>query len=680
MASDEEDDYGGYPEDGDEYADSDDNAAYDDEDDDVIVVSSKSSAPRNLTTTSAPASTSASASASASSASSSTAPSASARPNKSREASSTKEAGRKRKPSWRQDNDEDGADDLEAEDDDMDSAVVAAEVAANRSREDRGWLNHAEYMFMTEDEVVSEQAKVVSEATEIMQISPGTARMLLKKCKWDVLNLLQRWTNDGDKVYANAGVAPPLKASRPSSPPDDCPTCLIPCSREEMMCPACGHWSCKECWQSWISTNIDSNGLTEIKCMTPKCPLLVDEDMIRKIVPPGIFRRYGLILTKSFIQEHPYLKGCPAPGCTQIAKISEGPKSVALTCKCGKSFCFNCQFEPHAPATCSMVAAWQKKLSDDSETAKWLSANTKDCPTCHKATEKNGGCNHISCTCGAHWCWVCVKAFDASTVYSHNCNKYAASADASRQSLERYLHYVVRYDAHAKSKAQESSIMKKMESRIDELMHSCSWIELRFLESSLDQLFKCREILKYTYVFAYYLFEGGQASKAILMNDFRPFADKKQLGLAQTRFEDFQQQLETATEKLSALLESRPEVILVTPDFRTTVMDMTSIALKKFDAMFECVEWMREFPTGTWVEPTPPPAAAKKEPAPAKPTHPPTHRQRNWGPRPAAAVTAPQRRQPAPAEPAAAITVDDDDDDAILQEAIRQSLASASGH
>ena len=42
------------------------------------------------------------------------------------------------------------------------------------------------------------------------------------------------------------------------------------------------------------------------------------------------------------------------------------------------------------------------------------SINAKDCPTCGVATEKAGGCNHITCpnlSCHAHWCWICNTVF-----------------------------------------------------------------------------------------------------------------------------------------------------------------------------------------------------------------------------------------------------------------------------
>ncbi len=55
-----------------------------------------------------------------------------------------------------------------------------------------------------------------------------------------------------------------------------------------------------------------------------------------------------------------------------------------------------------------MMKKWEKKCKDDSETSNWIVVNTKDCPKCKSAIEKNGGCNHMTCyKCRHEFCWIC---------------------------------------------------------------------------------------------------------------------------------------------------------------------------------------------------------------------------------------------------------------------------------
>ncbi|KDO31889.1 hypothetical protein SPRG_03105 [Saprolegnia parasitica CBS 223.65] len=42
------------------------------------------------------------------------------------------------------------------------------------------------------------------------------------------------------------------------------------------------------------------------------------------------------------------------------------------------------------------------------------------CPGCFVETEKTGGCNHMTCVCGQHWCFACGAGFaTADDVYDH---------------------------------------------------------------------------------------------------------------------------------------------------------------------------------------------------------------------------------------------------------------------
>lgn len=48
--------------------------------------------------------------------------------------------------------------------------------------------------------------------------------------------------------------------------------------------------------------------------------------------------------------------------------------------------------------------------------------STKDCPSCAVKIEKVGGCNHMSCPCGVHWCWVCSGIYSQDSIYDHMAN------------------------------------------------------------------------------------------------------------------------------------------------------------------------------------------------------------------------------------------------------------------
>lgn len=114
--------------------------------------------------------------------------------------------------------------------------------------------------------------------------------------------------------------------------------------------------------------------------------------------------RYRELLNRSYVDDDPSLRWCPAPNCEYAVRCPGiTPKSLdsivpSVQCACGTHFCFGCGLESdHQPCICPIVKLWVKKCADDSETANWISANTKECPKCQATIEKNGGCNHMTC-------------------------------------------------------------------------------------------------------------------------------------------------------------------------------------------------------------------------------------------------------------------------------------------
>jgi hypothetical protein len=73
-----------------------------------------------------------------------------------------------------------------------------------------------------------------------------------------------------------------------------------------------------------------------------------------------------------------------------------------------------CQSEPP-----NYRGAFQCEACRRSKLRTAADAVTKVTPCCQVRCEKVGGCDHITCRCGAHFCWRCLKVLDPEEIYSH---------------------------------------------------------------------------------------------------------------------------------------------------------------------------------------------------------------------------------------------------------------------
>ena len=129
----------------------------------------------------------------------------------------------------------------------------------------------------------------------------------------------------------------------------------------------------------------------------------------------------------------------------------------------------------------------------------------------------------------------------------YKCNKYDAESASSddhsdaakaKRELDRYLHYYKRYHAHSEAERFARKQLKETETRmvlLQEASDDAKWSDVEFLKAANEQLVECRRVLKFTYVFAYYMNPASSMQKE--------------------RFENHQEMLERFTENLSELSE-----------------------------------------------------------------------------------------------------------------------------
>lgn len=297
-----------------------------------------------------------------------------------------------------------------------------------------------------------------------------------------------------------------------------------------------------------------------ITCPGKNCNILVDEMKISKLVEnETTLARYKHLIAEAYVQDNTNVRWCPGKGCDKAVRVHL-LKDKEVKCKCGTKFCFSCGREYHEPADCKMVNDWIVKSERDGSNDAWIASYTKECPKCNSKIVKDGGCQYINCaTCSHKFCWICLAAFDHK---NHACNQFREdNVPKERRELNKYAHFFGRYKIHEDSNSKEEQIKAKIHHEMNRLMteEKMNWIDIKYLEDAYEQLKESRSMLKWTYVYGYYL----------------PFYINRDL------FEFLQAELEAETEKLSGLLESKDRID------KKSIVNATSLVKKRIEKLIE---------------------------------------------------------------------------------------------
>jgi hypothetical protein len=215
-----------------------------------------------------------------------------------------------------------------------------------------------------------------------------------------------------------------------------CLICLENSDASTAYCPkACtlSHKYCLECMGTFVQFQIQSEGRVEAIC----CPMIRSEpcsgnmspDEIKSLVSAEVFVRYEKI--KEIRQ--PNNRECP--NCNKIVVGSaEAPQ---MQCPdCNTAFCF-LHSNAHPNSSCEEYII--KTLNEERLNTKYISRHAKACPFCKSVTEKNGGCNHMTCkSCDGQWCWLCGKEYQYDHYDINNLNGCPGAQFASVSVVQLY--------------------------------------------------------------------------------------------------------------------------------------------------------------------------------------------------------------------------------------------------
>jgi len=171
------------------------------------------------------------------------------------------------------------------------------------------------------------------------------------------------------------------------------------------------HRFCKDCLRNEILNKMKDKKVSEIDikcflCNTPINPAIIQNVLSFKEFED--FQETTLAFNRTaFTRGDEQVVKCPK--CTYFAFASKENYANHCTCKdCGLFFCVRGCSNPHPGKTCEEQKRDVNNIKND-ELFNQVKNNQrwKDCPGCRKTVQKIQGCNHITCTCGFQFCYVC---------------------------------------------------------------------------------------------------------------------------------------------------------------------------------------------------------------------------------------------------------------------------------
>jgi ariadne-1 len=453
-------------------------------------------------------------------------------------------------------------------------------------------LRQPSYEVLQESEIQRRQASAIETLADEFGLEYTLSAVLLIQNSWSPQQVMEKIQNSAINLpFLVRQSSKTLNSSDSLS----CLMCYKSKTGTDFIAPDCEHAFCISCYTEFLKESVSAGkDCMFTKCPMPDCSVLIPEDLFKRLLPRRLFDRYKMFILRSYVDGRTDVKWCPAPGCSCAAISGPSRNKKEIVCSCGYSWCFGCGKESHRPLSCELLSKWNQRMkADDSE--QWLLANTKNCPKCRNAIQKNLGCMHMTCKCGHEFCWLCLgdwQQHGSETGGYYRCNKFSLDQEKGKYakeekdrvmaaySLKRFEHYYNRFIMHKASLKAAEAKRNRIKNYVCFLYSSIrESLVFDFLNQAADLVFNSKRSLAFSYSLGYFLTSPCK----IRFYEF-----------IQGSLESSMIQLDELTEKdLNSFLveENDGSFSLQTdfPNFRMKVVSLAEVVKKYFD---ECMNEM----------------------------------------------------------------------------------------
>ncbi|KAG5958948.1 hypothetical protein E4U56_005241 [Claviceps arundinis] len=162
---------------------------------------------------------------------------------------------------------------------------------------------------------------------------------------------------------------------------------------EAIRCP-CSHDYCRDCMTALFNAAISDESLFPPRCCKEPIPI----DRSRPFLSASLL---GLYEAKKLEHETPNKTYCYVPNCSAFIPPAFVRDDVATCVKCRSRTCTMCKGQMHTQRDCPADTATTEVLQM-ADVNGW-----QRCYSCRRLVDLNTGCNHMTCRCGAQFCYVC---------------------------------------------------------------------------------------------------------------------------------------------------------------------------------------------------------------------------------------------------------------------------------
>ncbi|KAK0792405.1 hypothetical protein LTS16_005096 [Friedmanniomyces endolithicus] len=157
----------------------------------------------------------------------------------------------------------------------------------------------------------------------------------------------------------------------------------------------CDHEYCRQCLAKLFELSMTDETLFPPRCCKNEIPLA----RVRFFLPPDLAKRFEATYAQLSTKNRVY---CHHVRCNSFipATAVDASNDVATCPHCARTTCAICKGPSHT-GDCPNDTALQQLVAI-ANTEQW-----QRCLDCKRFVELEQGCNHMTCPCGAHFCYVC---------------------------------------------------------------------------------------------------------------------------------------------------------------------------------------------------------------------------------------------------------------------------------